>query len=160
MKKADVVKLLEEYPELDREIKVLQVACGKVACMGEPIKFPTTHCCDGQYAVSHCLKRDAMELEALTFRERAHEQSRKGSAEIYAELEERMEKKQRLERFVDVLDVKQSSVIRARYFEKKSWQEIEKELRLTVKTLRHHQDEGIKELVGMYSLVEKLRNST
>lgn len=160
MKRAEVVRLLEEYPDLDREIKVLQVACGTVACIGEPINFPTTRCCDGQHGVSHCLKRDATELEALSFRERAHNQKREECAAIRAKLEELGEKKEKLERYVDMLDTKQSGVIRARYFEKKSWQEIEEELKQTVKTLRHHLNDGITELVSMYTIVENVSNST
>ena len=73
--------------------------------------------------------------------------------EINREIEELELKQRRLRYYVSLLEQRQAAVIRLQFFERLPIEEIEKELRLTARSLRSLRKKAIEELAQMYALV-------
>jgi DNA-directed RNA polymerase specialized sigma subunit len=61
----------------------------------------------------------------------------------------------RLEYYVSLLDKQKAAVIRLRYFEKKSWPDIEAELQISQRTIFRYRKEAVERLEYMYSLLDR-----
>ena len=86
---------------------------------------------------------DRMNLEALD--------------EIKSELRVLTNETAKIELYVSLLKSTHEHVIRLRYFEGKSWNDMEKELDMTERWLRELRKAAISELVAMYGFVDALK---
>lgn len=90
---------------------------------------------------------------ALNYREQTDRLNQEAVMEINREIEELELKQHRLRYYVSLLDERQSAVIRMQFFDRLPIEEIEKELRLTARSLRTIRKKAIEELAEMYALV-------
>lgn len=150
---------LKQYPELKKKVILLRYE------QEHPARIS-----DGEVIDSMALSRpisdgirpagfisDKTMRIATQFRDRKDRLNQETIMEIAQELHAVERQISRLEFYVSQLEEKQAEVIRKYYFEGKTWGELQREMHLSPRTLLKRRDDGLDELVSIYSYVGKVK---
>lgn len=157
--RAQVIEDLKDYPELKKKVVLLRyeqehparITDGEVLdtmALSRPVS-------DG-IRPSGYISDKTMRI-ATQFRDKADRLNQETIMEIAKELHDVERQLAKLEFYVSQLEDKQAEVIRKYYFERKTWGELQREMHLAPRTLIKRRDDGLDELVSIYSYLGKVK---
>lgn len=150
--KAHVVKLLETYPERERQIALLHYEMRHTARISpeEMIDGMSLGHGDGVGGSSKGHISDKTMYIALNYQERMERMNAEAANEIAQCLLELESEQDRIRYYVSLLEKRESQVIRLFYMEQMSTESAEKTMHLSAKTLRKLKNQAVDALVKMY----------
>lgn len=153
-----VLALLKAYPEMKRQIALLQFEREHPAQVSEAevigglaLSRPIGETVHQPGYISDKTMRIAMLVQDETTR-----LNYETKMEIEQELRSIEDTIHKLEFYVSNLDRKQEEVIRLIYFELKTWREIQDELHISSRTLKNRRNDGINALTEMYQYMKQM----
>jgi len=149
-----IEELLKNYHQRERDIAVRKFELANLTRLTENEYISAANLAKGD-GVGHVpghISNKTLHI-ALNYKEQTERLNQEAAMEINREIEELELKQRRLRYYVSLLEQRQAAVIRLQFFERLPIEEIEKELRLTARSLRSLRKKAIEELAQMYALV-------
>lgn len=149
-----IEELLKNYHQREREIAVRRFELANFTKLSEDEYIDAANLAKGDGAghVPGHISNKTLHI-ALNYREQTERLNTEAVMEINREIEKLELEQRRLRYYVSLLDERQATVIRLQFFERLPIEEIEKELRLTARSLRSIRKKAIGQLAEMYALV-------
>lgn len=155
--KQHVLKLLREYPSLNKKIALLkfELEHPKAISDTEILESMTFSKDNSQSAPTVGHISDKTCRIALTYKEEAAKQNQLQLTEIASELESIERKKDRLEHCITQLPEDQAAIIRGIYFEGKEQKRVSNDLHISDTTIKRGRDRALESLTDMYLTLQK-----
>lgn len=155
--KAKVIHLLETYSDRARQIDLLHYEMQHSARISpeEMIDTMALGHSDGMGGSSKGHISDKTMYIALNYQEQMNRMNAEATSEIAQRLLELEKEQDRIRYYVSLLEKRQAEVIRLFYMEQMTFDNIEKVVHLSAKTLRKLKNQAIDALAAMYEFVAK-----
>ncbi len=158
----DVAALLKTYPKLQKKINLLEyerLHPNRVSQDEVISGLALAHPLEGGTGQPGHISDKTMQI-ALNFQDEADRLNYATILEIDQELQMLRNRIHKLEFYVSQLDKRQAEVIRKYYFEEKTWPEIQKELRVSSRTLVKRRDDALDALASMGQYMDGVMKET
>jgi len=156
--KEKVLSLLKNYPEMSRRIAALRYE------LAHPVRVSPQEMLEAMVfhrgeegSTANTSDRDKTYRVAVHFRQKAEQINREAVRNTLAELHEMEQERDRLLRFISLLDEREATVIRMAYLERRKVAEICGALDVTEKTVLTAKKHGIAKLCELYMLTAPIR---
>lgn len=156
--KEDVIALLKTYPKLQRKINLLEyerLHPSRVSQDEVISGLAFAHSLEGGTIQPGHISNKTMQI-ALKFQDETDRMNYATILEIDQEVHALKCRIDKLDFYVSQLEKKQAEVIRKYYFEEKTWNEIQKELHVSSRTLVKRRDDGLEALVSMGQYMDEV----
>lgn len=150
---------LQEYASLKKKLALLKFECAHPQQVTENeviTQMALSHPISEGIQKSGYISDKTMRI-ALQFQDRKEQLNRETINEIVREMTEIEMRLQKIEFYVQQLDTRQETVIRAHYFEGKTWVDLQKQFHLSVRALLKRRDAAVDELVSMYLYLQSIK---
>lgn len=151
--KKQITKLLETYPERERQIALLHYEMQHSACVSpeEVIDTMALGHGDGMGGIGKCRISDKTMYIALNYQERMDRMNTEAANEIAQRLLELEGEQDRIRYYISLLDERESKVIRSFYIDGVSWEEIALEIGVALRTVHKIKNRAIGHLTELYA---------
>jgi len=153
----DVDALLKEYPKWEKRIALLEFERenpARASDLGTISSWALGHPIDGPGASGH-ISNKTMQI-ALNFQEATERINYSTVMEIDKELLALRDRVKKMDFYISQLDPKQAAVLKGHYFEGKTWEQLQKELHISSRTLSSRRDAGLDALIAMEKYLEEV----
>lgn len=154
-KREQILQLLEEYPELIRNVSILRFELQRPPAISPEEMIDSMNFVrgSGEGHVAGAISNKTMYI-ALNYREHAERINQERLDEIAGRLVPMERSIERLQHYVSLLDKRMAQVIRAYYFEHQAWDDIASQLGLSVRSVQKLKNAAIDKLAEMYEFAE------
>jgi len=152
-----VMRILEEYPDIQRKIALLryELAHPSLASADEMIESMAFAKHEGISQMKGHVSNKTLYI-ALNYQEQMEQANMDVIDDVSEKLIELERMVDRLHYCVSLLEDRQAQVIRLYHFEKKTWEEIADNMALSVRTVQKTKSAAVDKLVEMYCYVQNV----